>query len=398
MKRTFSFEGGRGTLVVLFGTCFIAATYGLVRLAYGLFLPDIQNELNLSAAVAGYISSGSSLVYCVAAVASFGLDHRSPRILIVAAAVTACGGAWGMASAGNVAQFGIAAVISSAGAGFASPALVGIVIRNVDARRVDRAQSVVNAGTGPGLVGAAILALLVSAEWRIAWAVTGLLTAVIAAAVLAVDRRPRVQPGATPSRTLSLSWAADHGRAITAAIFMGAGSSAVWTFGRTLLVETGTYSQRGTVGAWIALGLGATVVILTARPMITLPATVAWMISCTVMTIALLLLAIGPQFRWAALSACFMFGWGFVAATSSLISWTADLDPANAAAGTAMLFVALVFGQAVGATVLGFTIAASGFTTAFAAASVVSALAIGVAELERRRHRVKGSSESPCCC
>ena len=41
MKRSFSFEG-RTTGLVALGAALIAATYGLVRLAYGLFLPDVQ--------------------------------------------------------------------------------------------------------------------------------------------------------------------------------------------------------------------------------------------------------------------------------------------------------------------------------------------------------------------
>lgn len=62
MKRSFSFFGGRESLVIAFGTSFIAAMYGLVRLAYGLFLPDIQTDLHLGAAGAGYIFSASSLL------------------------------------------------------------------------------------------------------------------------------------------------------------------------------------------------------------------------------------------------------------------------------------------------------------------------------------------------
>lgn len=370
--------------VVVSGTCFIAATYGLVRLAFGLFLPDIQRELDLSAKGAGYISSGASLVYCLAAAAGFGLGPRSPRALIVAAAVTACGGVWGMAAAGNVPAFGLAAVLSSAGAGFASPALVAIVHRNVDYRHAEGAQSVVNAGTGPGLVGAALLAVLVASEWRIAWVATGLLTAGAAVAVLVADRRPGARP-AMPrtSPPVSAPWLADHRSAVIAATLMGAGSSAVWTYGRSHLVEAGTASESGTVSAWIALGVGATAVITTAHQMVKLSATAAWMLSCSVMTIALMVLAFAPQVRLVALLAYLIFGWGFTAATSSLTAWTSDIDPANAAAGTALLFVALMFGQAIGATALGLIITTTSFGTAFVAASAVSALAIGTATRKR---------------
>lgn len=373
--------------VVVLGTCFIAATYGLVRLAYGLFLPDIQRDLHLSAAGAGYISSGSSLVYCLAAAAGFGLGDRSPRALIVAAAVTACGGVWAMAAAGSVTVFGLAAVFSSAGAGFASPALVTIVHRNVESRHADGAQSVVNAGTGPGLIGAAGLAVLVASEWRIAWTVSGFVTAGLAAAVLTADRGPGARPAAPPptARTVSAHWLAGHRRAIIAATLMGAGSGAVWTYGRSHLVDAGTMSESGTVGAWIALGIGATAVILTAHRMSTLPATAAWMLTCTVMTVALILLAFGPRLPLVALSAYLVFGWAFTAATSSLIAWTSAIDPAHSAAGTAILFLALTFGQAIGATALGLIITSANFTAAFVAASVMSALAIGTAARDRAR-------------
>ncbi len=56
MKRTFSFGLCREPSVIVAGTAFIAATYGLVRLAYGLFLPDIQADLALDSARAGGIS------------------------------------------------------------------------------------------------------------------------------------------------------------------------------------------------------------------------------------------------------------------------------------------------------------------------------------------------------
>lgn len=375
--------------------CLIAATYGLVRLAYGLFLPDIQEELGLSAAGAGYISSGSSLIYCAAAAAGFGLGRRSPRALVVAAAVTACGGAWGMAAAGDVTVFGVFAVISSAGAGFASPAMVSIVARNVVSRRIDTAQAVVNAGTGPGLVGAAALALALSSEWRIAWAVIGVLTAGVAVAVLVADRRPGDSTRGGQARPPWRGWVADHRTAIAAATLMGASSSAVWTFGRSLLVDRGVSSDSGTASAWLALGVGASAVIATAHLLTRLSAAAAWMLSCAAMTAALLVLAIGLAGMPVALSAYLLYGWGFTAATAALIAWTTEIDAANSAAGTAMLFVALVFGQAIGSSAVGFVIAATTFSTAFVAAAVVSAVATGIAASGQRRHRVSRDGARP---
>ncbi|MDS1114982.1 MFS transporter [Gordonia westfalica] len=386
MKRTFSFGLDREPLVIVAGTAFIAATYGLVRLAYGLFLPDIQTDLALDSARAGYISSGSSLVYCLAAVCGFLYGRRYPRALIVVATVTAAGGVWGMAAAGNLIVFGLFAVISSAGAGLASPALVSIVRRNIAADRVDRAQSMVNSGTGPGLVGAGALALVFLPEWRVTWAVIGVVTVIIAVGLLTADR-----PGSAgrdeQAPTFPVAWVRRHATALTVAILMGAASSAMWTYGRAILVDNGGSSQRGTIIAWIMIGIGGAAVALTAAPLARWSATSAWTLSCSTMTAGIVLVAAAPGRMTVALIGCLLFGWGFTSATSALIVWTSTIDAARSAAGTALLFIALMFGQAVGATALGAIITAVGYGFAFIVAAVASAVSIAVDLLDRTSRR-----------
>lgn len=394
MKRSFSFVSERGVSTVAFGTCFIAATYGLVRLAYGLFLPDMQTDLGIESEQAGYISAGSSLVYCGAAAIGFACAATRPRLLVLFATCTACAGVWGMAGAGDTSAFSVFAVISSAGAGFASPALVTIVGRNVVSETGGRAQSTVNAGTGPGLVGAGVLALALLPEWRLAWIAIGVLTAAFAAAVLMADRKRTSSRAAAGVDGLSRSWLVAHLDILVAATLMGAGSSAVWTYGRSFLVETGIGSEHDTIAAWIALGLGATAVIATARTVSTLQAVDAWALSCTAMAVAITALVLQPPHLSIALVACAVFGWGFTAATSSLIAWTADIDPANSAAGTAMLFVALVFGQAIGAAVLGAVITTAGFRPAFTAAAIVTIFAVAVRVACQRRQQSRGRRPS----
>jgi predicted MFS family arabinose efflux permease len=387
MKRTFSFGLGREPSVIVAGTAFIAATYGLVRLAYGLFLPDIQADLALDSARAGYISSGSSLVYCLAALCGFRYGRRNPRVLIVVATATAAGGVWGMAAAGDLLTFGLFAVISSAGAGLASPAMVSVVRRNIAANRVDRAQSMVNSGTGPGLVGAGALALAFLPEWRLTWAIIGVVTAVIAVALLITD-----QPGSAvqdeQSHALSVGWIRRHGTALTIAVLLGGASSAMWTYGRAILVDTGGSSQRGTIIAWIMIGIGGAAVALTATPLARWSATSAWTLSCGTMTVGILLVAAAPGQMAVTLVGCLFFGWGFTTATSALIAWTSTIDAARSAAGTALLFIALMFGQAVGAIALGATITAAGYGLAFVVAAVLSSASIAVSALDRTGHRV----------
>ncbi|WP_181431127.1 MFS transporter [Curtobacterium sp. MCBD17_021] len=382
MKRPFSFLAHPAALVGS-GTALIAATYGLVRLAYGLFLPDVQQSLSLGDGPAGWIASGSSLVYCLGALVGFVLVPARPRATVVLATLTAgCGVGVTAVSTGPV-VFGVSAVLASAGAGLASPALVRLVQRDLPADRVDRAQAVVNSGTGPGLVAAGLVALVLLPDWRTAWTAAAVVTLLAGAAVLVTDGRPRHRHGATvePSRPVGLpprTWFVAHRRLVVVALLLGAGSAAVWTYGRSLLVDAGT-SATVSILAWIALGAGGAAVALTARRLGELRARDAWTVTCAAVAIATLGLGLAPSMPptalvVVALVCCALFGWGYTAATGALIAWTTELDAQRAAAGTSVLFVVLVLGQALGAGLAGSAVRAAGTGPVFLVAAVVVGL------------------------
>ncbi|MCL8252990.1 hypothetical protein AERO_16495 [Aeromicrobium fastidiosum] len=343
------FEGARPAALVASGLGLVAATYGLVRLAYGLFLPDVQASLGLGSAASGLISAGASVAYCAGAAAGFVWASSRPRRLVVAAITGAAVGSAGMAAASGPSVFGIAAVLASTGAGLASPALVSIVRRTVAATDDARHQAVVNAGTGPGLVGAGLLALVLLPDRGRDAPTDG-------------GRRP------LPSR----AWLASHRAPIASALLMGAGSAAVWSFGRTHLVAAGV-GEQASVLAWIAIGVGGTAVVASAGPMGSLSPRAAWCLTTLVTGTATA--TIGVSTGAPALLACVAFGWGYTAGSGALIAWTTTIDPRHAPSGTSMLFVVLVLGQALGAAALGGAIPATGSSAAFVAAGTVALLA-----------------------
>lgn len=372
MKRTFSFRPAAPAPLLAAGTGLIAATYGLTRLAYGLVLPDVQADLPLDDAAAGRTSLGASLAYCLAAVTGFVAAGAHRRALVVAAATTAGAGAAGMALAPGAAAFAAAAVVASAGAGFASPALVQVVTRNVPRDDAERGQAVVNAGTGPGLVAAGVLALAVLPDWRLAWGVVAVVTAAAGTLVLVLDRGGRDRDGRRDGAPPG--WFAAHGRLLAAALLLGAGSAAVWTYGRSLLVDAGA-GPAASVTAWIAVGAGGAAVIATARPLTAAGPRTAWVATVLAVAAATTALALAPRPAAAALAAAAAFGWGYTAATGALIAWTARLDPERAPAGTSLLFVVLVLGQGAGAAVAGGLVDGAGYRATFLAAAAVLAAA-----------------------
>lgn len=369
------------------GLGLIAATYGLVRLAYGLFLPDVQRDLGLRSDAAGWVSSGASALYCVGAVAGFLLAARMPRVLVAVSTLVAGVGAIAMAAAAGSLAFGISAVVASAGAGLASPALVRIVAEQVPSALLGRAQAIVNAGTGPGLVGAGVLALVLLPDWRTAWAVSGVFALAVGALLLVVSRG-----GAAASRAPlpGAPWFTAHRGVLLLALLFGAGSAVVWTYGRSALVEAGA-SVVVSVSAWIALGIGGAAVVVTARWTNGLRARTPWAVTAGSVAVAVVVLGAAPQSTVAALLACAVFGWGYTAATGALIAWTTEIDAERSSAGTSMLFVALVLGQAVGAAGAGVLVGAVGFVATF----VVGA---GVTVASAVPAVVRISSRSPQFC
>lgn len=380
MKRSFSL---RKAAFLGSGLALIAVTYGLVRLAFGLFLPDVQRDLDLDATAAGWVSAAASACYCVGALAGFVLARSHARALVVAAAVTAAAGALGMAASSGTVVFSVAAVVGSASAGLASPALVRLVEERVSGPGRARAQAFVNAGTGPGLVVAGVLALLLLPDWRTAWAVSGVAAVLVGAAVLvATGRRDEHDGGRGPSIP-GRRWSRAHARLLVVALLYGAGTASTWTFGRSTLVDAGA-STVTSVLLWVAVGVGGAAVTITSRRTAGLRARTLWLVTALVTAAAVAVEGVVPSSGAVSLAAGVVFGWGYTAATGALIAWTTEIAPEHAAAGTSVLFVVLVLGQAVGAAGLGTVLDAAGPAVAFLLAAAVTALG-AAGSLQRRR-------------
>lgn len=390
MKRALSIGTSSPTALIPAGVVLIAGSYGLVRFGFGLLLPEMQAELGLDDATAGVVSAGASLVYCGGAAAGFVLASRHARSLVVAAAAAAGLGGAGMAIATDVAMLAIAAIVSSAAAGLASPALVDAVRRNVRRDGRSRAQTIVNAGTGPGIVAAGALALVVLPDWRLAWWVAAGVTVASAIAVLAADRRRPAAEGA-PSAVPSREWFAGHRRLIAGAALLGIGSAAMWNYARVLLVDAGL-EPSVTVAAWIALGAGGAATIATAGWLSRRAPRTAWSLTTAVAAAATLAIALAPGSQGVALAASAAFGWGYVAGSGALIAWTGELEPERAPTGTALLFIVLVLGQAIGAALAGALIGVLGHLPAFAlaAAATLGASLLGVARRPAPAHSGSG--------
>src|ERR687892_382413 len=84
------------TWLVAPGLAMIAVTYGLARFAYGLFVPEMRESLDLSESVLGLIGAGSYAGYCFAVLGALVFTSRAgPRLMAVGRRAGGGGGAGG---------------------------------------------------------------------------------------------------------------------------------------------------------------------------------------------------------------------------------------------------------------------------------------------------------------
>lgn len=376
------------------GAGLIAVTYGMVRYGYGVQLPQLAAEFSLSSRTAGAIASGSFAAYCVAALAAQRLiAWRGARVVLWLAAIVAASGAVLVAVSWSATTVALGVLVAGSAAGAASPAMVVAVGSTVREPLVARAQAVVNAGTGVGVVvvGAAVLAA--PQAWRPVWFCAAA-AALLAAAV--VDRGahwPRSRPGAAPAEQPGEAGnAADAGttmlRPILAATVAGTGSAAVWTFGRDLITTTGGLPERTTAALWCLLGAAAVIGAFSGDAVRVLGLRRAWALTATLTAAGTAVLALAPGHAWTAAVAGAVFGGSYTALSGVLIVWASALRPHAAGQATATVFIALTAGQALGAIATGALAELAGIRAAFLVCSALLVAAAGVVP-------ARGSATSP---
>ncbi|MGQ1840086.1 MFS transporter [Kocuria turfanensis] len=373
--------------LVLSGMALIAATYGLARFGYGLFLPRFTEAFQIGSAVSGLVQAGSFLSFCLAAVLASRLAAR-PRLVVVCAGTTAALGSAGVAAAPTVVVLAASVVLAGAGAGFATPGLVTLIEGNLAPARQESAQTVVNAGTGAGIVAAGILMLLTTEQWRLGWAAMATMVVLATVATLRADHSAHRAQAPEPPPRVRARDLASLARPVAAAALAGASSAAIWTFGRTVMATSRTGEETYSIAGWMVLGafgvLGATagkiVQVWSLRT--------AWNVTVVAMAVSTVVLGVAPGSPLAAYVSVAVFGAGYTALCGVLILWATRVVPERASAGTAALFIALAVGQAVGSVLLGVLMGSTTPVLAFAVAGLIGVLAV----VPTLRHRPGNTS------
>jgi predicted MFS family arabinose efflux permease len=374
------------TWLVAPGLAMIATTYGLARFAYGLFLPEMRESLDLSESVLGLIGAGSYAGYCFAVLGALVFTARTgPRFMAVAAGSVAVVGMAAVSGAPTAWVLALGVLVAGSSSGLASPPMGEAVATAIPEESQDRANALINSGTSIGVALSGPAALLVTEQWRIAWVAFALVGgAVVAWNAIALPRKPvgddRPEGAAqTDVPRLSVRYLV-RSRSVplfAAATGVGFASAAYWTFSRDMVVRFGDLSGTGSTMFWVAIGLSGLAGGLAGDLVQQFGLTGAFRVSVLSMAAAIGLLAAAPGVLLWAYSSAALFGSTYIMLTGIILVWSVSVFHERPSAGLGAAFLLIAFGQVFGALTAGAVAGAAGLVVtfwAFAGIAVVAAL------------------------
>lgn len=339
--------GGAGFLALV-------ATYGIGRLAYGLFVPVFREEFGLSLDVIGLFASTAQAGYLVATVATGVLTVRyGPRLPVVSGGLLLAVGAAITATATGPVWLAAGLATAGASAGGTWGPFSDAVERQVPPSGAPRALAMVNAGSPVGLVVASVFVLAAGDRWRLVWwafAAVGLLAAlaawvVLAPGPLADSDRPRLRPG----------WFLDarSARLLLVAVGISVTSGAYFAHAPDTAQDGGLASWIGPA-MWAVLGTaGAAVGVVAAR--IADRHGLRWPLASMLVLVggSTLLLRVVPGSVTAALTSAAVFGVAFTTGFAFIVMWSQQVFRDEPTAGFSLVIVFVAVGFIIGPGLFG---------------------------------------------
>jgi predicted MFS family arabinose efflux permease len=340
--------GGAGLLALV-------ATYGIGRLAYGLFLPRFEEEFDLSLDVLGFYASAAQAGYLVATVVTGVATARyGPRVPVVAGCLLLALGAAMTASAPGPMLLAVGLIAAGTSAGGTWAPFSDAVDDQVPSSGSRRALALVNAGSPAGLVVASGLALVAGDRWRAAWwgfAVVGLVAAAAAWRVLAPGTAGPVVERARPQLGWFLN--ARSMRLLIVALGLSITSGAYFAYAPDTAQDAGLASWIGPA-MWAALGIAGVAVgafggSIADRYGLRRPLAVM-LVLVGGTTLALLA---APSSVSAALGSAALFGVGFTTGFALVVMWSQEVFHDRPTTGFTLTIVFIAAGFIVGPSLFG---------------------------------------------
>ncbi len=374
------------------GVAIVAATYGLARYSYGLFLPDIRVALGLSPATLGFIASGSYVGYLLATAVSSAVASRTgPRLLVLVGGLCACLGMGLVALAPSGWVLAVGVLLAGTGSGWVYPAMPEAVAQKVPEREQDRALSWINAGTSFGVLLSGPVALLLSGSWRTAWLCFAVFTLLVTVWNLWVLPARPAEAVSVPKLRLSWFMCPRSGPLFAAAFGLGFVASVYWTFAVDLLVSVGQLPPSVGQLFWVLVGAAGMVGVAAGDLIARFGMRTFFIATGVVIALATALLGLNPSSIVPAFISAALFGAGFFLITGLMAVWSVAVFRSRPSTGLGATFLLIAAGQLVGPPVFGALVPTLGMPLLFGLSAL---LMLGVLVFQPREVGRAVSSEA----
>ncbi|MEB4673928.1 MFS transporter [Enterobacteriaceae bacterium G50] len=342
------------TALGITGFSLIAVTYGMARFSWGLMMPEVAKEVPFSPQIAGILAACSYLAYCLAIVCTPSLVSRfGPRMPAMTAALAAAVGLILLALAHSPLMLAVGLFIAGTSAGLSSPALAEAVSQRISAYHQPQVNTVINAGTGAGIIVSVPILLTMTGGWRMAcmaFAVLAALCLILIYRHIPAGLRLRAHQ---PSLSLRQVFSPSMRRLAAIALISGAASAAWWSFGPDILHHHLSVNERLRSLLWLISGAAGILAVLTGLLARYLSWTLIYRLSQLCMALPLLLMAFSQSYSGWLIPAVAMCGAGYVTLSGVLLVYAAENLRQAPAAGVSVAFFMLAAGQVVGSALFG---------------------------------------------
>lgn len=353
----------------ILGAGLIAISFGLARFAFGLFVPDIRDDLGLNPSWVGLIGALPLISFALASLVASKLAHRlGARNAVVLASSSAVAGLGLISQASDTLLLAVGVFICGISTGLMMPALTAAMQALVDRSVHGRVSSVMNAGTSMGVAAAVPIAIFLTGAWRGAYLTFAVLAGLgLVASFYFIPAVSRLMPGdAAPPPAIGFTQLWRLFRLSIFAFTMGVISAAFWVFAPDLAVSLGALSPNQSAWLWLGVGIaglgGAAITDLADRNNPAIMHALMFVLLAT----SLVLLAASPGQIVIAVFSALVFGLAYMSLTGLYLLTGIRLLPGRLSFGPVLPFLACALGQAVGSPIIGLLVSHLGHADAFA--------------------------------
>lgn len=354
------------------GLAIVAATYGLARYCFGLFLPNIREEFHLDSETIGLIAGASYAGYLAATFLSSWLSTVvGPRLPILLGGATATLGMTIIALSPGPLVLALGVLVAGTSPGLAYPPYSDVIVRKIAPSQQNTAYSWINSGTGFGVALAGPLALFTGESWRLAWLAFAVIAALVTLWNLVVlpSSKPRTVREDKKALSFEIYLQPEPRRLFLAAFLFGVISAIYWTYAVDLLSRL-NLDPRTPILFWFFLGAAGLIGCFAGGLVNRLSLRGSYFLLLIVVGVAITCLPLMADKLVAIYASAACFGVGFIVTTALFGIWSMQLFRDHPSIGFGATFFLISLGQGAGPVLGGYLIPVLGHAQLFLAAGL----------------------------